>query len=132
MNLFNKQNNAAKKILKHHNTAILISARLPLCLTGCMGVYEGGFECPPGEGIKCKSISEVNQTVNHWADQSSILRNEMLEDGDQERESRAEKASVCQHHGSCSAVSDIWYSPFFKKNQQEKKKLKVFNVPTSI
>lgn len=36
-----------------------------LCLTGCMGVYEGGFECPPGEGVGCKSISEVNSMVDH-------------------------------------------------------------------
>lgn len=36
----------------------------PLLLTGCMGIYEGGFECPPGEGTKCKSISEVNAMVN--------------------------------------------------------------------
>lgn len=41
-----------------------ITATLPLCLTGCMGVYEGGFECPPGEGVGCKSISDVNQMVN--------------------------------------------------------------------
>ena len=40
-----------------------------LCLTGCMGVYDGGFECPPGEGVGCKSISEVNQMVN----QCSVL-----------------------------------------------------------
>lgn len=37
---------------------------LSLSLTGCMGIYEGGFECPPGEGTKCKSISEVNDLVN--------------------------------------------------------------------
>ena len=36
-----------------------------LSLTGCMGIYEGGFECPPGEGVGCKSISEVNDMVNH-------------------------------------------------------------------
>ena len=36
-----------------------------LALSGCMGVYEGGFECPPGEGVGCKSISEVNQMVEY-------------------------------------------------------------------
>lgn len=35
-----------------------------LSLTGCMGIYEGGFECPPGTGVGCKSISEVNDMVN--------------------------------------------------------------------
>ncbi len=43
---------------------IALSLTLPLTLTGCMGIYEGGFECPPGEGAKCKSISEVNAMVN--------------------------------------------------------------------
>ncbi len=37
---------------------------LALALSGCMGIYEGGFECPPGHGVGCKSISEVNQMVN--------------------------------------------------------------------
>ena len=35
-----------------------------LALTGCMGVYEGGFECPAGLGVGCKSISDVNDLVN--------------------------------------------------------------------
>ena len=35
-----------------------------LCLSGCMGVYEGGFECPPGKGLGCTSISEVNKVVD--------------------------------------------------------------------
>ena len=45
-------------------SATLLSATLPFCLQGCMGVYDGGFECPPGEGVGCKSISEVNHMVN--------------------------------------------------------------------
>lgn len=40
---------------------------LPLILSGCMGIYEGGFECPPGVGTKCKSISEVNELINNGA-----------------------------------------------------------------
>jgi hypothetical protein len=43
---------------------LLMTAALALALSGCMGVYDGGFECPPGEGVGCKSISEVNQMVN--------------------------------------------------------------------
>lgn len=35
-----------------------------LFLTGCMGVYEEGFDCPPGVGVGCKSISQVNTMVN--------------------------------------------------------------------
>ena len=35
-----------------------------LALSGCMGVYEGGFECPASPGVGCKSISEVNDLVN--------------------------------------------------------------------
>ena len=43
--------------------SIILSIALPLCLSGCMGIYEGGFECPPGKGVGCKSISDVNQMV---------------------------------------------------------------------
>ncbi len=42
----------------------LLITPLALALSGCMGIYEGGFECPPGHGVGCKSISEVNQMVN--------------------------------------------------------------------
>lgn len=35
-----------------------------LFLTGCMGVYDEGFDCPPGIGVGCKSISQVNMMVN--------------------------------------------------------------------
>jgi hypothetical protein len=46
---------------------------IPLILSGCMGIYEGGFECPPGSGIKCKSISEVNELINKGAFPSSEI-----------------------------------------------------------
>ncbi len=42
-------------------TAMLLPAAL---LSGCMGIYEGGFECPAGIGVGCKSISDVNQMVD--------------------------------------------------------------------
>lgn len=48
-----------KKLLQY-----CTAVTLPLYLSGCMGVYEEGFECPPGEGVGCKSISDVNQMVN--------------------------------------------------------------------
>jgi len=41
-----------------------ISLASVLSLTGCMGIYEGGFECLPGTGVGCKSISEVNDMIN--------------------------------------------------------------------
>ncbi len=42
----------------------VFSITLPLSLSGCMGIYEGGFECPAGIGVGCKSISDVNKMVN--------------------------------------------------------------------
>ena len=74
-----------------------------LCLAGCMGVYEGGFECPPGIGVGCKSISEVNQ---------------MVEQGELPKEQNEPQPS-CQQ---CNSTPDfpqnhseeptIWYSPW--------------------
>lgn len=44
---------------------LLIIAGFPAALlSGCMGIYEGGFECPAGTGVGCKSISEVNHMIN--------------------------------------------------------------------
>ena len=59
------------------NHWLLITALAP-ALSGCMGVYEGGFECPPGEGVGCKSISEVNQMI----DQSSVIGGQLSEGDD--------------------------------------------------
>ena len=80
---------------------LLITAGL--CLTGCMGVYEGGFECPPGIGVGCKSISEVNQ---------------MVEQGELPKKQN-EPQTPCQQ---CNSNPDfpqsryedpiIWYSPW--------------------
>ncbi|MBY0501706.1 MAG: hypothetical protein K2P93_06875 [Alphaproteobacteria bacterium] len=63
-NMLQLQKKIKKSKLFSRGSAILLSATLPFCLQGCMGVYEGGFECPAGEGVGCKSISEVNQMVN--------------------------------------------------------------------
>lgn len=41
-----------------------LSITLSFSLSGCMGIYEGGFECPAGVGVGCKSISDVNMLVN--------------------------------------------------------------------
>lgn len=56
-------NKVSRGFLQYCNTATL-----PLCLSSCMGVYEGGFECPPGKGVGCKSISEVNQMVDQHSE----------------------------------------------------------------
>ena len=99
-----------EKTLKHSVASVfylIIDYRLlitaSLCLTGCMGVYEGGFECPPGEGVGCKSISEVNQ---------------MVEQGELPKKQNEPQASCKQ----CSSNPDfpqnrteeptIWYSPW--------------------
>ena len=98
--------------MKLYNTFYL----LPLLLSGCMGIYEGGFECPPGEGTKCKSISEVNELVN--AGHIPVVQ-----------------AAVEAHHGSCvvgeelseapcgSAMrgsnQQIWWSPLFIKGEEK-------------
>lgn len=87
---------------------------LSLSLSGCMGVYEGGFECPPGEGVGCKSISEVNQMV----DQGLGNKNPSLETDPQKTE---DNEPVCKKgSGSCSASPEIWYAPAFDMQQIEK------------
>ena len=94
-----------------------------LSLSGCMGVYEGGFECPAGKGVGCKSISEVNAIVDQAAvigNQLSVIRTSS-ENSLQESASFREKGTACKNSsGSCSASSEIWYAPTFEINQKEK------------
>ena len=82
-----------KKLLQLCSSVIL-----PLCLTGCMGVYEGGFECPPGIGVGCKSISEVNEMV----DQCSVP---------------SVQCSIPSIQYSDSKMPDIWYAPWAVSSQ---------------
>ena len=81
---------------------VLITALAP-ALTSCMGVYDGGFECPPGEGVGCKSISEVNQMVNEGALPKK------------ENDSHTKPCKQCNSSVDLqekdSEESFIWYSP---------------------
>ena len=91
----------------------LLTTTLALALSGCMGVYEGGFECPPGEGVGCKSISEVNHMVDQGlgSHNQSSTNTQKTEDNE----------SVCKKgSGSCAVTSEIWYAPGFAVTHNEK------------
>lgn len=84
-----------------------LTVGIALSLSGCMGVYEGGFECPPGEGVGCKSISEVNEMVN----QGLGTRKQKPNTQSSEEET---KESACEKGYSCPLTpgsSEIWYAP---------------------
>jgi hypothetical protein len=106
-------------------SAILFSATLPLCLQGCMGVYEGGFECPPGEGIKCKSISEVNKMVDQCSTSSAQCSVPSVQNPKCEIPELRDQGSI----GAAPAIqtSEIWYSPFFENDHEDSRKKKVLN-----
>ncbi|MBX9620673.1 MAG: hypothetical protein K2X28_01345 [Alphaproteobacteria bacterium] len=92
----------------------LLMTTLALALSGCMGVYEGGFECPPGEGVGCKSISEVNQMV----DQGLGHKSPSLGTDPQKTE---DNEPVCKKgSGSCATSPEIWYAPGFEVIHNEK------------
>ena len=100
-----------KFILKSTYTQSLMG--FALSLSGCMGVYEGGFECPPGEGVGCKSISEVN----HMVDQGLGSHNQSLENAQKTEDNEP----VCKKgSGSCAVTSEIWYAPAFGVTHNEK------------
>ena len=92
---------------------------LSISLSGCMGVYEGGFECPPGEGVGCKSISEVNHLVDQGLgsqNQSSTSAQEA-----EDAQKTEDNEPVCKKgSGSCAVTSEIWYAPGFEVKQSEK------------
>lgn len=117
-----KQRNKIKP-LKHRilkrpslitNYQYLMTALAPaLMLSGCMGVYDGGFECPPGKGVGCKSISEVNQMVNQCSVPSA-------------------QCSVPSLQGSEDKL-EIWYSPSFDVDHTEQcRRKKVLDAKNSI
>lgn len=99
--------------MKHnfYKSAFLLTT---FSLSGCMGIYEGGFECPPGEGTKCKSISAVNEMVNQGelplGDPSSEEKNLKV----------TQEKTCCpiETEKSCIALEpvQIWWSPAMTSN----------------
>lgn len=94
-------------------SVILLHCYTVFCLSGCMGIYEGGFECPPGKGVGCKSITEVNDMVNQGvlplpttsSQSSEAVESDEIKDG------------FCKNNPSKSCplaldASDIWYAPW--------------------
>lgn len=87
---------------------------LSLCLTGCMGIYEGGFECPAGSGVGCKSISEVNALVNLGGlpKSSTEKSSEIISETD-----------TCHSCGHSSFLRknqpEIWINPLYLKRRQK-------------
>lgn len=75
-----------------------------------MGVYEGGFECPPGKGVQCKSISEVNRMVN----QQTMMKTPVLEIEQPDLETLELNDVSCgnDRERSCSLTPEIWYAPW--------------------
>ena len=98
---------------------------IPLLLSGCMGIYEGGFECPPGEGTKCKSISEVNELINKRLESKSSM----------ELEGRQQGCKMSQDLSDVSCTpptlvfpiaptSEIWWSPWIHREMDSPPKAK--------
>ncbi len=84
---------------------------LSLCLTGCMGIYEGGFECPAGTGVGCKSISDVNTMIN---------RNQLPGTKNQETEENTVSYDPTAHnsHHLIPESTEIWYAPSMRGPQK--------------
>lgn len=99
---------------------------LPLCLTGCMGIYEGGFECPAGVGVGCKSISDVNTMVNQGdipkapAEQPITLKSEIWYAPSMYRAQNA-----CSESTACPSPQEL-------ESQEDKKENRVQNASKSI
>lgn len=94
-------------ILQHFLSVTLI-AMLPALLSGCMGVYEGGFECPAGAGVGCKSISEVNDLVNA-GELTPKTPSPISAQESKTQESEAQKP-------------EVWYSPSFIREHVKRKR----------
>lgn len=98
----------------------LLMTTLALALSGCMGVYEGGFECPPGEGVGCKSISEVNHMVDQGLGSHNQSSTSAQETEDAQKIEDNEPVCKKEFSGSCSTSPEIWYAPAFEVQHYEK------------
>ncbi len=96
---------------KRNGTSYIFLLCLSLSLTGCMGIYEGGFECPPGSGVGCKSISDVNTMIN---------RNQLPGTKNQETEENTVSYDPTAHnsHHLIPESTEIWYAPSMRRQQQ--------------
>lgn len=89
--------------------SILASVSLAVLLSGCMGVYEEGFDCLPGVGVGCKSISEVNTMVN----QGLLLK----KDGESSQERSPKEVPPCKNCSSANYLQRetpdllVWWAP---------------------
>lgn len=80
--------------------------------SGCMSPREG-FDCPPGKGVGCHSISQVNQLVDkkEWDRGPDIYHSEALK-----REDRALLRSELLDEGDVHRITEehlrVWLAPF--------------------
>lgn len=80
-----------------------------LTLSGCMGIYEGGFECPPGKGLGCTSISDVNKSL-----EGGLASHNLLD--------LALETETVSPSAPCPQNSKIWYAPWFEGGPEERPK----------
>lgn len=103
-----KERTQRKIHLKRYVALVCLSPSL----TGCMGIYEGGFECPAGTGVGCKSISEVNSMINAEELPKSHHTVTSVETN--------EGAQPCSSCGRASPQEkpEIWINPLYLKGLQ--------------
>src|SRR5438445_5750924 len=111
-NLQNKIGISASHLITDYRLLITAAAALPLA--GCMGVYEGGFECPAGTGVGCKSISDVNEMVNEGTLPKTLAQTH------HEFTDEPSKCPTCGYSfPSIHGKPEIWINPLYLKSQKE-------------
>jgi len=113
--------------------SVVVSLSLSFSLSGCMGIYEEGFECPPGAGTKCKSISEVNEMVNQGdlpkrvrplssigdctsAPSGCTVLNEDSDDNSYQHLRQIEEAQLSKRDLS----KRVWWAPWVVRDQEDR------------
>ncbi len=75
---------------------ILIVFLVPFLLSGCQ-VYRSNFDCTPGKGIPCRSVSEIEAMIAETTKGPDILLEQTLD-------------SLVEVRGCC-AQKRIWVAP---------------------
>ena len=86
-------------------------AVVSLIVTGCSAIYEENFDCPPGRGVPCTSVTDLEAMIIDTKDGPDIFVGRRWE-AENYRNNAPERVWV---YGDCRYVE----LPYYSNSQQE-------------
>ena len=108
--LLNSKNTLLRAIFKKAKsqlTLVIFICLLMLGVTGCASTYKESFDCAPGNGVGCKSITQVNQLIDHVENTEIANQNDTTRKSDEHHEG-LNNGRQAQQGGR---ILKIWLAP---------------------